>query len=537
MALMTKSKGYVDAGLGCYYVNANATVTAYLDDVQWGRDTNNASQSKLWVRMNANLHYDSLVWAGTGSFSSNQLWCWTNLGTNSSGDKSFSKTGSYCSGSVGCCYCLCSGQDWWWSSYHGYYDSYLYGNSSTTQVGFSGQYLGEHTGDAYYNLPDNLKVLPPVSLSVSFPTAITGSVSASISKWSNNSNIGGTPTSYSGASYWNWAIDLLDESGNMVAHKIFNTGETKSCSFGSGNSGWYTASALSGSSAATSSAYTIQAGKKYKFRVYAQNNMNQRLTADSGWYVSSPPKPTVSITSVVYDPSTKKSKLCFDWSLGESGLTPETLTYKATLPDGTQVASGTIKTISDGTASSGSVCNVVVPTGDQITLTVTNTAGPSGNQMTSTGYDTAYSPVANAAFLGFDWDDVRRTCTIRAEAPGAANCRIQAGYGANNYNIGNKLTTGEIGTLDVKDLNHGSGQILYLQATPEASNGYQFTHEIAKISIPIPNPILGVLTPSCEEIDNGAEQRYIVDIVEHKTNNTCTTRWQNGDRVIKKDAC
>lgn len=346
-------------------------------------------------------------------------------------------------------------------------------------------------------------------------------------------NIGGTPTSYPGASYWNWEIDLLDENGSYLAHKCFNTGETKSCSFGSLNSGWYTAAALSGSSAANTTPYTIQSGKKYKVRVYAQNNMNQRLTVDSGWFISSPPKPTISITSTVYDPTTKKTNLCFDWSLAKSGLTPETVTWNAKLPDGTSVSSGTLATIPDGAAKSGSKC-IQVPTGDQITVTVTNTAGPTGNTMSESASASAYSPVANAAFLGFDWDELRRTCVIRAEAPGAANCRIQAGYSANNYNIGDKLTTGQVGTLTVKDLNHGSGQIMYLQAVPEASNGHQFTNEIAKISVPIPNPILGVRVPSC---GSGLDKEYVVDIVEQKKNCSVTKQWQNGDRVVKKSKC
>lgn len=535
MAIATKTANGVDTSLGCGYVDAHYSVTAYLDAVTWGRDPGNAARSKLSFTMNANLHYDTLVWAGTGDFSNNQIWCWTNLETKTTGNRTFPKGGTYCNSANGCCYCLCGGNDWWWSNRYGYFNGTVLGDVNTTQVGLSAQYLGSHTGNGFYNLPDNLRVLPPVGLSVSWPSTITGSASATLSKWSNNSNIGGTPTSYPGASYWTFAIALLDENGNYLAHKTFNTHETKSCSFGALNSGWYTASALSGSSAANSSSYSLQAGKKYKFRVAAQNNMNQRIEATSGTYVSSPPKPSVDITSTVYNPSTKKVTLCFDWSIAKSGLTPEKLTYKATLPNGTSVASGTLITISDGAAKSGSKC-ITVPTGDLIKVTVTNTAGPSGNTMTATGYDTEYSPVANAAFLGFDWDELRRTCTIRAEAPGAANCRIQAGYAANNYNIGNKLTTGEIGELAVKDLNHGSGQILYLQATPEASDGKKFTNEIAKISIPIPNPILGVYTPKCE--NTVAKQQYIVDIVEKKKD-TCvvTPKWQNGDRVVKISKC
>lgn len=539
MALATSSGGYTDWGLACGFVDAHATITRYLDAVTWGRDTGNASRAWLAFTMNACLHYDSLVWAGSGSFGNNELRLWSNVETVYSGVKQFPKGGTYCYNtgtcSSGCCYQHCGGVDYWWNLTHGHWNGHVLTDASTSHLYFKGRYLDEDPGpDGDYTLPDNLRILPPVSLSVSFPTAITGNVSASISKWSNNTNIGGTPTSYPGASYWNWAIDLLDEYGNMVAHKTFNTGETKSCSFGAANSGWYTASALSGSSAANSSSYTIQAGKKYKMRVYAQNNMNQRLTADSGWYVSSPPKPTVSITSIVYDPATKKNKMCFDWSLATSGLTPEKVTYDITLPDGTSVSSGTLKTINDGSAASETKCVTGLPTGDLLKVTVTNTAGPTGNQMSESASDSMYAPVANAAFLGFDWDELRRTVVVRAEAPGAANCRIQAGNAPNNYNLGNKLTTGEVGTITLKDLPHGDGQALYLQAVPESSNGHQYTNEIAKVTVPVPNPILGVLTPGCDSPD---EQRYIVDIIEKKANCAVTPKWQTGDRVVVKAPC
>lgn len=545
MAIAQSSRNYVNVGLSCGFGNANCYVACYIDGVTWGRDTGNAAHSKLRMSVNALMHYDNLVWATGGNFNGGIIYTFDNIsaaGNHNSGQRSFPKTGSgtvhTCTSATGCCVCMCSGVDYWWSQFQGgNFIHDIYGDINTLAVGASATYLGQTSGDAIYNLPDSLRVLPPEGLSVTWPTTITGSVSASVSKWANNSNIRGTPTSYGGASYWNWEIDLLDENGNYLAHKTFNTGETKSKNLGSLNSGWYTASALSGSSAANGSPYTIQAGKKYKFRVIVQNNMNQRRSANSAVFVSSPPKPTISVTSVVYDPNTKKSKMCFTWSLGASALTPEKLTYKVTTPNGTTVASGTIKTINNGAADSGTVCNVIVPTGEKLTLTVTNTAGPTGNTMTSSATTTAYSPVANAAFLGFDWDELRRECTIRAEAPGAANCRIQAGYAPNSYTIGNKLTSGQVGTLVVKDLNHGSGQILYLQATPESSDGHQYLNEIAKISVPIPNPILGLVTPSCEDIERGVEKRYIVDFVEHKKNNTCTPRWQNGDRIVKKGAC
>lgn len=139
--------------------------------------------------------------------------------------------------------------------------------------------------------------------------------------------------------------------------------------------------------------------------------------------------------------------------------------------------------------------------------------------------------------LAVSWDDARRSCTITATATGAPNMRVEAGYSRNNYTIGSKLAVGTSCALTVSDLNHGTGQLLYIHAIPENADGTQYAAQEIFRTIPIPNPILGVLRPSCEEQAAGAKQLYIVDIVEHKTNNTCTPRWQNGDRIVKKNPC
>lgn len=399
----------------------------------------------------------------------------------------------------------------------------MYTNSSTTSISHQSAFLNEWTGIGTYNLPNNLRILPPTGLSVTWPSTWSGSASSSISSWSSNSNIGGTPTSYGNAKYWNVAIDLLDKNGNYLAHQCFQQNETKSKTFTNLVNGWYTASALSGSTAANNSKYTLTGGTTYKFRVVYNNNMNQQVSATSGNFVYDIPTPKVTIDSFLYDKSAKSNKLTFTWSKAVSGLS-EKITYQI-VQNGTVVKSGTLVADTGGSAKSGTTTVEGIPTGEYTTVRVIN-AALDGSQ-TKTGTASDYSPVAAAAFLGFDWDDVRRTCTIRAEAPGAANCRIQAGYSANVYDIGNKLTPGEIGTLVVKDLNHGTGQVMYLQAVPEATNGHQFVNEIAKISVPIPNPILGIRTAA-------DKKQYIVDIIEHKSGGTVTPKWQNGDRIVKK---
>lgn len=391
-----------------------------------------------------------------------------------------------------------------------------------TPSSYEWQWLDKHE----YTLPTNMKVLPPEGLSVSFPSTLGGTTSASITKWSANTNIGGTPTSYPNAKYWNWALDLLDTSGNYLAHKCLNRYETKSASW-SGDSNFYTASTLY-----PSSYYSTTKNTGYKLRVVVNNNMNQQLTQTSSTIYTSPPKPTVTITSCVYNPATKSCQLSFNWSKpSDGGALTETIKYDLYDAAGNYYKSGeTLATTSTGAAKSGTITVTGLPSGEQYTVKVTVSTSKGSAYDT----DSTHAPVANAAFLGFDWDELRRTVVIRAEAPGAANCRIQAGDKPNNYNLGNKLTTGEIGTITLKDLPHGDGQTLYLQAVPEASDGYQYTNEIAKVTVPVPNPILGVLTPSC---DSPEEQRYIVDIVEKKADCTVTPKWQVGDRVVEKEPC
>lgn len=396
-----------------------------------------------------------------------------------------------------------------------------------------GSYDYQYLNTATYNMADDMRITAPSGLTVSFPSAADGTVSASISYWGMSSaatNMTGTPTTYPNATYWNWALDLLDQYGNTLAHKCSNTGETKSKSW-TGNS-FYTASALEGTAAATSSKYTMQANAAYKLKVVVNNSFNQSVAQESNLMYSLPPTPTLTIDSCIYVPTTKDATLTFSWSkAADAGALTETIKYDVYDANGTYYKSGVVlATVTDGTAQTGTITVTGLPSGEQYTVKVTlsTTAG------TTSATDSTYAPVANAAFLGFDWDELRRTCTIRAEAPGAANCRIQAGYQANVYDIGDKLTPGQIGTLVVKDLDHGDGEILYLQAIPEASNGYQYENEIAKISVPIPNPILGLRIPECE---SEAEPEYIVDILEKKPDCSLTQRWQNGDRIVVKDKC
>lgn len=387
-------------------------------------------------------------------------------------------------------------------------------------------------------LPDNLRILPPVGLSVNWPSAIGSSVTASIQKWSENTNITGTPTTYHNAKYWNWALDLLNKDGGLVAHYATNLAESKSATF-PGNS-FYTASALPGSTLANNTKYSFVKNGAYRLRVVVNNSFNQQQSSTSGLLYTAPPRPKVSIRSCVYDPNAKSCKLTFAYSKEkDGGGRGERLRYDIyDVRTGSSLSGKdniTISTVTDGRAMSGTITVSGIPTATNIGVRVElATSDDNYNAVRTQATATTYAPVADAAFISFDWDDVRRTCVITATAPGAKQTRLSAGYSPNNYNVSTKLTPGEVGTITVKDLDHGSGQILYLEATPESIDNHQYKDEVAKISIPIPNPILGVKSYPC---GSGRDSEYIVDIIEHKKNNTCTPRWQNGDRVVKKNPC
>lgn len=379
------------------------------------------------------------------------------------------------------------------------------------------------------DLDANHKISAPTGLTATYPTTPSGNISASITNWASNTNINGTPTSYPNAVNWNWKVELIDHLNNVVSTKTFNKGESKSVTLTADTSG-----------------SLVKKNTGYKFRVTCSNEFVQQVnTTSSSFIYTDPPEPTVSIVSSVYNPTSKDCNLTFNWSKpADGGALNEQIRYDIYNAVTGASFSGKdnvqIQVVTDGTGKSGTITVTGLPTATKVGVRLEVATRPnasSGWTVKTSKTAETYTPVAGAAFIGFVWDDVRRQCVITATAPGAAKTRISAGYAPNNYNVSTSLVNGTTGTLTVKDLNHGGGQALYLEAMPESSDGHQYIDEVAKISIPIPNPILGVLRPSCEEQAAGAKQLYIVDIVEHKTNNSCTPRWQNGDRIVKKNPC
>lgn len=344
-----------------------------------------------------------------------------------------------------------------------------------------------------YTLPSNLRLTPPSGLSVSDGYA-------SVSDWGSGSG--------------KIVVKTYNCSGSLVKTESSSTSSSKYFYF---------------------TGFTGGRNTCYSYCAEATNSNGMSISKCTGTYYNRPPCPNVVIKSCVYNPSTKKCVLSFDWSkASDVGTYTETISYAVTDNDGRTYASGTLATVSGGGSRSGSETLVNIETAVNCTVKVTcsSTAG------SCTSSTSVYSPVAGAAFLGFTWDELRRTCTILGTAPGAKQTRISAGYAPNNYNVGTKVSAGEYGDLVVKDLKHGDGEILYLEAMPEATDNHKYIDEVAKISIPIPNPIIGIWTPTCEAAAKGVEQKYIVDIIEKKKDATsCTPRWKVGDRVVKIAPC
>lgn len=515
MALKTCTKSSLDGyWVQCDRNPAYVNETININSVTWGRDTTDCTRAILTYNIGVVEQFTQINWNNP----SGALRVGAKLSSN------INNNSAYTNHTKGGNVCTNTGK------------SYSYTGNLTCKINASSgdpvvDALCDNGAGVNYSYHPNCtwvrtaayKITPPTGLTVTWPSNLTDNFTASITAWSANSNIGGTPTSYPNHLSYNWRVILQDKNGNYIQEKTFNSGETKNPT-------------LQINSA------NLKKNGAYKIQVICYNNMNQSVSATSGIYYTDPPCPVLTIDSCVYDPATKKCKLTFRYSKGQdAGGRTEQLRYdvwdegQASKPIINGLSNVEILKVSDGSAKSGTITLTNIPTGTRVSVALeiaTNDNNYGTEKCRVTG--TIYAPVADAAFISFVWDDVRRTCTITATAPGAKQTRISAGYASNNYNVSTKLTAGETGTLVVKDLNHGTGQVLYLEAMPEAVDNHQYKDEVAKISIPIPNPILGIKTYPC---GTGQPQEYIVDIIEHKTNNTCTPRWQNGDRVVKKNPC
>lgn len=495
MAVASGSHPLNFGNIGCGFRPSSGTLRAYIDSV-----TSNGLQSngkiEYVVKVSGSASINNLVWS---SASGTQSWSFSCGGQTQSAttSKQCQSTGN-CAGG-GCCCCICNG-----ITYNpGQKTFTLQLSPSTTTITLNVKWNTNGPATATYTIPESMRVTPPSGLSVSWPSSLSGSTASSVSSWG-----GATPGCYT--------LQLLSPTGSSLD-------STTSCT-----------SSTSTQYQDTPGSYS--ANSRYRLKVTACNHADMCVSDTSSYYYTSPPTPSVYIDSLLYDPNSQKCVCNWSWSKpSDGGYYDETITYDVYDQEGNYyVRGGALGTATGGVAKSGSqtTTNILTAVNLCVKVYVSTSAG------VSSATACAYAPVAGAAFLGFDWDELRRTCTVRATAPGARQTRVSGGYAPNVYSIGSKVTPGEFGDLVVKDLDHGAGEILYLEAMPEATDNHQYIDEVAKISIPIPNPILGVLTPSCEQIAAGEEKKYIVDIIEKKKNSsTCTPRWQNGDRVVVKEKC
>lgn len=490
MAVASGSKPLNFGNLGCGFALSTGTQYTYIDSVSSNGLQSNGKIEYV-VKVSGSVSVNNLVWS---SASGSQSWSFSCGGSTQSAStgKQCQSTGN-CAGG-GCCCCICSG-----TTYNpGQKTFYVQLSPSVSTITASVSWNWNAAVSATYTIPASMRITEPNGFSVSFPSTVTGGAYHSVSDWG-------------GASSGTFYMQLLSSSGSVL--------DTRSSS-GSGTGRYLYTNG------------TVTANNRYRLRSEACNSVDCTSYKYSSYYYTAPPTPTVYINSLLYDPSSQKCVCNWSWSKPtDAGYYGETITYDVYDNEGNYyVRGGSLGSATGGAAKSGTLTTTGILTAVNLCIKVyvATSAG------TSSQTACAYSPVAGAAFLGFDWDEVRRTCTVRATAPGARQTRVSGGYSPNNYDIGTKLTEGEFGDLVVKDLNHGGGQILYLEAMPESKDNHQYIDEVAKISIPIPNPILGVKRYPC---GSGKKDEYIVDIIEHKTDNTCTPRWQNGDRVVKIDKC
>lgn len=514
MALKSCSKRTLDGHWAqCGYADSYLTETININSVSWSRDTSDCRRAVLTYGLNTVAHYTQINWGCPTCTYRVGAQLSSNINSNS-GYANYQRGNKVCNNNPGKSY-----------SYTGNLTCKIDSGSGDPVVYFKADngagFDYSYSSNCTWQRSANYKVTGPTGLSCTWPGAVTGNIAASISAWSANANIGGTPTNYPNHLNWNWKTDLLNKDGNVIRTKTFNSGENKTPTL-------------------TVDTSTIGKNAKCKIRVTISNNMNLQANTTSGWYYTDVPEPKVKITSCVYDPATKLCKLTFTYSKEkDDGGLGERLRYDIyDVRTGTSFSGKdnvTISTVTDGRAMSGSITVTGIPTATNVGVRLElTTSADNYASVKKSATATVYSPVADAAFINIVWDDVRRQCTITATAPGAKQTRVSAGYSPNNYNIATKVTAGETGTVVVKDLNHGSGQVLYLEAMPEAIDSHKYKDQVAKLSIPIPNPILGIRVPRC---GSGQDKEYIVDIVEKKKNCSVTPRWQNGDRVVKKTKC
>lgn len=344
-----------------------------------------------------------------------------------------------------------------------------------------------------YELDNNYTITPPQNLQVTFPSTPDGAIAASIDSWSLNPNITGTVQG--DGNPWNWRVELLNMSGDVVSTKEFNN------------------NVLSTTLSADTSA--VMPNQSYRLRVTACNAF-QATTAISSEVIQSLP-PTPIIQRVFFTKEGNGYNAHIDWAKPRSGGEYREI-VRLNIPG--YVSNQDLVWIDDGNSYTAPYVVENLPPATEITITLSNTTVAGSSEVT----ETFYTP-SNVPTIGAQWDDDRRCVVVIPSAPNISNFDITLGYFQGDDSLANVSGS----QARVCDLNHGGGQILYASATPKIPNKITYEDKTAFATIPILNPILGV-SKSCTDTVN------VVDIVESKSG-ILTPRWQNGDRVVKVDMC
>lgn len=135
----------------------------------------------------------------------------------------------------------------------------------------------------------------------------------------------------------------------------------------------------------------------------------------------------------------------------------------------------------------------------------------------------------------YEWNDDRTALVVTIKANSDYATYMQAKWGYDDT-VSSTLWRGATGstpvtsqwsqTVSIPYPDHGSGQFIYLKVRSRYMNNTWEDGDV--FAVPVANPILGVA------IYPNSTKKYIVDIVEHKSDDTVTPLWQNGQRIVKK---
>lgn len=139
------------------------------------------------------------------------------------------------------------------------------------------------------------------------------------------------------------------------------------------------------------------------------------------------------------------------------------------------------------------------------------------------------------AAIEYEWNDNRTILTVKAKPGSDYTNYMDVKWGYTDTPT-TALWSGNVpegsassdwrATATISYPNHGAGQFIYVKARSRYQDN---TWEDGDVyAIPVANPILGVATYTDQN------KKYIVDVVEHKSDNTVTPLWQNGPRIVKK---